>query len=567
MIGRTILALGVASLLALPVSEGAARSPARASSLLSFRSHSLARSAALRATAADTAARSIDQGPTASALEQTAVFLNAELPELLLELARAYTPAGEAERKANVWSRGSYVVDSARVVEASLAGLYIETAVSQRGKPGTKLDVALVPWLGDAQPAGDDALIVELLRLANALDRPRDGATLLRLPFGSGSWALPENWRLNATPHPPAVRNRFFDEVFDALSAALRAPDCPSRLKVTVLPPELNSAMDVYRGATLLELIREVAIRLATGGPAPGAGVAGARAEAGRGLNVRVCVQGSMGQGVFTGLPLAISGLRKTMEMMDWQAQAGERFEGLLGDSGEAEGKPPGQRYEGTSSRAESAPPPSASPADAAALSGAPAPDAGTRQRGRVRFGAVEAGVVASDDDVVFVLAPQSMQGVCIIGPLQRLTEEAERAGAVVVLINPNLGDIPSAAGVMQVKGRGERIAFSRSFVECFAFRCLYYAGKFAFPIVGAMRFSLADAPFWTVYRRWEGAQCGRAGVDELYEPVAAYAAPSPAEGAATTAGCVRPLLCPPPPSDEVTAVLDPKMNPGGPRA
>eukprot|EP00302_Diacronema_sp_CCMP2436_P007135 CAMPEP_0179883502 /NCGR_PEP_ID=MMETSP0982-20121206/28754_1 /TAXON_ID=483367 /ORGANISM="non described non described, Strain CCMP 2436" /LENGTH=170 /DNA_ID=CAMNT_0021777965 /DNA_START=1 /DNA_END=513 /DNA_ORIENTATION=+ len=167
------------------------------------------------------------------------------------------------------------------------------------------------------------------------------------------------------------------------------------------------------------------------------------------------------------------------------------------------------------------------------------------------------------------------MQGVCIMGPLQRLVAEAEAAGAKVVLVNPALGDIPGAAGVMQVRGRGERIAFAQSFRDCYAFRCLFFAGRFCFPIVGVLRFSLADAPFWTVYRRMEGKQlsdyeahAGAAGagrsvadeggaggssgdVEELYAPVAVYAGGG--EGGA--------LLCEPPPSEEITAVLDPKMN------
>ena len=44
--------------------------------------------------------------------------------------------------------------------------------------------------------------------------------------------------------------------------------------------------MDSYRIGTLLELVRTVAIDLYS-----------------EGLNVRVCVQGSMGEGAFTGLP------------------------------------------------------------------------------------------------------------------------------------------------------------------------------------------------------------------------------------------------------------------------
>ena len=50
------------------------------------------------------------------------------------------------------------------------------------------------------------------------------------------------------------------------------------------------------------------------------------------GMNTRVCVQGSMGQGAFTGVPRVLSGVRKLLSMMDWQAGPGEAHEGVLGE-------------------------------------------------------------------------------------------------------------------------------------------------------------------------------------------------------------------------------------------
>jgi adenylate kinase len=462
---------------------------------------------------------------------RAAAFLNAETPELLLEAARLYTPAGEAERRANFWSRGMYALTASRAVAVSAAGVELETTAVRQGK-APELSRAIVSWTAAGvatSPSDERALLVALVRLANALGRPRDGAVLLRLAVGRGAgWRLPADWRLNATPHPPAVRHVFYDDVQAALVAALRQRDVPSRLRVTVQPPELNQAMDVYRGATLLELTRELAIWLATEGTLRTGDDAADQPPPGlRGLNVRVCVQGSMGAGVFQGLPLAIAGLRKTLEAMDWQQEAGERYDGLLGPAGDA--AQPGERY-----------------ADATA-GGA---------RGRVRFGALEAGVVAADDDVVIVLAPQSMVGVDVIAPLGRLVADAERARAVVVLVNDALADIPGAAGLMQVKGRADRIAFARSFASVYVFRLLFFAGRFAFPIVGALRFSAADAPFWTVYRRLEGAQCegeptAPAGASEAYAPVAVFL-----EAAAE--GAVYP---PAPTSERLTEMLDPKTN------
>lgn len=52
---------------------------------------------------------------------------------------------------------------------------------------------------------------------------------------------------------------------------------------------------------TLLELVREVATSLAQDG-----------------RRVKVCVQQAMGQGVFQGTPLALSGVMRIMTQMDW---------------------------------------------------------------------------------------------------------------------------------------------------------------------------------------------------------------------------------------------------------
>lgn len=55
--------------------------------------------------------------------------------------------------------------------------------------------------------------------------------------------------------------------------------------------PETNPEMDVFRIGTLLELVREVAVQLAADGK-----------------RTKLCVQGSMGEGVFQGLPITLSG-------------------------------------------------------------------------------------------------------------------------------------------------------------------------------------------------------------------------------------------------------------------
>ena len=49
-------------------------------------------------------------------------------------------------------------------------------------------------------------------------------------------------------------------------------------------------------------------------------------------LRVRVCVQGSMGEGIFTGVPKQLNGVARLLQMMDWQAEEGEENEGMVGN-------------------------------------------------------------------------------------------------------------------------------------------------------------------------------------------------------------------------------------------
>ena len=66
--------------------------------------------------------------------------------------------------------------------------------------------------------------------------------------------------------------------------------------------------MDTYRIGTLLEMVRELAYSLADVG-----------------LNTRILIQPSMGQGIFKSLPLALSGVMNIMQGMDWE-------DGLVGE-------------------------------------------------------------------------------------------------------------------------------------------------------------------------------------------------------------------------------------------
>ncbi|XP_043806516.1 adenylate kinase 5, chloroplastic isoform X2 [Manihot esculenta] len=216
--------------------------------------------------------------------------------------------------------------------------------------------------------------------------------------------------RLNNIPHSREIRNYFYDDVLQATQRAVN--DGRIRLKVEIAIPELNPEMDVYRIGTLMELVRVLALSFADDGK-----------------RVKVCVQGSMGQGALAGMPLQLSGTRKILEFMDW------------GDYG--------------------------------AL--------GTF----VRIGSIGAKEVEEQDDIFILVAPQNAVGNCIIDDLRAMTDAA--GNRPVILVNPRLKDLPGSSGIMQTMGRDKRLEYAASFENCYSFRLLYYAGT-QYPIMGALR-------------------------------------------------------------------------------
>jgi hypothetical protein len=130
--------------------------------------------------------------------------------------------------------------------------------------------------------------------------------------------------------------------------------------------------------------------------------------------------------------------------------------------------------------------------------------------------------VLAEDDDVILVIAPQNGPSIInttsdyllkyfitILNDLAILTyfisvfflfdlfkviggmivdklEEMVVAARdrVVILVNPSLADRPSSNNMMQIRGRAERRAFADSFQEFYALRLLYpSSGGYMFPI------------------------------------------------------------------------------------
>lgn len=226
-----------------------------------------------------------------------------------------------------------------------------------------------------------------------------------------------ENWRgiptrLNNIPHSREIRTYFYDDVLQATQRAVN--DGRTRLKVEINVPELNPEMDVYRIGTLMELVRVLALSFADDGK-----------------HVKVCVQGSMGEGALAGMPLQLAGTRKILEFMDW------------GDYG----------AKGTF----------------------------------INIGSIGSKEVEEQDDLFILVAPQNAVGNCIIDDLKAMTDAA--GNRPVILVNPRLKDLPGSSGIMQTMGRDKRLEYAASFENCYFFRLLYYAGT-QYPIMGAIRMS-----------------------------------------------------------------------------
>ncbi|XP_064958937.1 probable adenylate kinase 5, chloroplastic isoform X2 [Musa acuminata AAA Group] len=236
-----------------------------------------------------------------------------------------------------------------------------------------------------------------------------------------------DNWRgiptrLNNIPHSKEIRKYFYDDVLQATQNAIE--DKIRRLKVEINIPELNPETDVYRIGTLLELVRTLALSFADDGK-----------------RVKVCVQGSMGEGALSGMPLQLAGSRKIMEFMDW----GEY--GALGTF--------------------------------------------------INIGSIGAREVEEQDDLFILMAPQNAVGNCIIDDMKAMTDAA--GNRPVILVNPRLKDMPASSGIMQTMGREKRLEYAASFENCYFFRLLYYAGT-QYPIMGALRMSYPHG--YELYRR-----------------------------------------------------------------
>lgn len=162
---------------------------------------------------------------------------------------------------------------------------------------------------------------------------------------------------------------------------------------------------------------------------------------------------------------------------MDWQSEAGESNEGMVGNY---------------------------------VNFGAVGPE---HVQNEVKNG--EGEIVQHQDDVFIIIAPQSMVGTdsSIMPLLQGMVEAA--GDRPIILLNPDLVDKPSAAGQQSVRGRQARIDFANSFQTIYQFKNIYVSGTSYFPILGATT-KLNPSEPWVAYQRRDFANNG----GEIYIPV-----------------------------------------------
>lgn len=419
-------------------------------------------------------------------VEFTVGYLNKHHGDMLTTFADIYTDLGAEAAKRNKFSGGSFKIQEAKLVGLDSSGaLALQVTCKDRNKPEpiverttvslnavpieskqrnyTPLPQILVLGVKEVNPMDD--FVRRLNRLAWMAHYPQVTGKLIQLAIQVGGdkvGELHENLYLNQVPHNRYVRRYFYDMAAKAtLDACILCSrkKISNRMKLISLFPEMNPSMDSYRIGTLLELARTIAIRLAE-----------------QNLRVRLCVQGSMGVGIFTGVPKQLNGVATLLQRMDWQSEEGEENEGMVGNY--------------------------------------------------VNFGAIGKehvvnGHTAADgkrveqDDVFLLLCPQSMVGVdcSIIGQLQEMVDAA--GDRPVILINPDLTDKVSSQGQQSVRGRQERIDFDKSFETIYHFQNIYVSGTSYWPILGSIS-KLSPYEPWVAHQRRDYAE----NAGEVYVPI-----------------------------------------------
>lgn len=384
--------------------------------------------------------------PSASdGIETVITYLNSEgTKSLRNQLVTGDMKLCDELADANFWSGGSAVVEHSECKGISENGIQFDVSVKFRGKQDLQVRQAFAPF---PRPVlNEDELKIVLLEMAYSTSNKRkkmskDSAQIAALPFGQDA-TLPNDFKFNNVPHASWVRSYIYNQVTTAICRAVNDDTIPnkSRMQLKINFPEVNPAFDTYRIGTLLEMVREAVLALTEQG----------------GKRVRICVQQSLGEGIFTGTPLALSAMRPMLERMDWG--------GLLSDE---------EKFQ-------------------------QGDDKHPRPEALIRFGTVGSDQIRDDDDILLVIAPQNIINGVIIHKLDEMCIKA--AGRPVILINPQLHDRPSSNNKMQIRGREERRKIQDSFIDIYALRLLYPStGGYMYPIGGVVAKKDYRAP-WIVY-------------------------------------------------------------------
>ena len=326
-------------------------------------------------------------------------------------------------QNANFWTGGSFVISDAECVGISQEGIQFVVSYINKSKNEKRNILAKFPSI----VSNEYMLKNVLIEMALNVDQIKDTAMIAKLEFGEDC-NLPLNFKWNNVPHSEWVRSFLYELATNAVLKAINDNSIinKSRMQIKMNFPEVNPAYDTYRIGTILEMIRQIVLSLTCN----------------EGKKVRICVQQSLGEGIFTGLPLAIGAMRPILEKMDWGSELSKEQKFQQGDNI----KPRSEAY--------------------------------------IRLGTVGPDQIQDDDDILIIICPQNVIGGILINLLDDMIKKAN--GRPVLLFNPQLGDRPSSNNMMQIRGRAERRAIEASFIDIANLRILYpSSGGYMFPIAG----------------------------------------------------------------------------------
>ena len=246
---------------------------------------------------------------------------------------------------ANFWTVGSFTIEKCECTKITKTDIHLKLNCIKQGKPLIRNTIVQFPY----PITNDNILKTTLIIMAKSFDCISETKSIINLPFGQ-NYDLPVDFRFNQVPHAQWVRNFLYNAVRDAVIKAIydnnftnksrmqvkfNIPEgryyinmyfiycivCKCSISYTHLTIQLYACMtitgnvytalyyyivnikfDTYRVGTILECVRHLALALALD----------------EGKRVRICVQQSLGEGVFTGLPLALASMRPILEKMDW---------------------------------------------------------------------------------------------------------------------------------------------------------------------------------------------------------------------------------------------------------